>query len=210
MRGTRTVKWDSIERWSPSVFLIGGGLLVGHATLLGMDAFSSLHTPPDMFGPTGHLVALFGLFGLYSELKGRSPMVTRIAGGVALVGIVSWAALAVIRALTVLNFVSSVSDVLPSAFFGLIFVSTILTYVLFAIATYRADREARLICGLLLTPAALLALALVGSALADVSAGAGFLVGFGLAVSVLALGYGLPTWKHSANLSVPTGDVSVR
>lgn len=210
MGDTHTVRWESIERWSPTLFLIGGVLLVGHAVMLGIDAFSSLSTPPDLFGPSGHLMALLGLFGLYPMLTDRTPAVTRIAGGVALLGIGSWAVLTVTRLLTVAGLVSSVSEMLPPAFFGLVFLATIITYVLFGIATIRADGEAGFVSGLLFAPAALLVVALLGSAITDLAAVAGFFVACGLALSILSLGYVLRTWDRPVRLDVPSGDVSMR
>jgi hypothetical protein len=210
MERTSTVHWDSVERWSPTLFLIGGGLLVGHAAMLGVQAFSTLTTPPDLFGPAGHLIALVGLFGLYPMLRDRTPIVARTAGSVAVVGVGCWTVLTVVRALAVAGLLTSASTVLPNAFFPVVFASTILTYVLFGVATLRVDSEARLVGGLLLAPAALLVGALVVSAVSGVTAAEGVGIGAGLALSVVALGYTLRTWDRPTSPAAPTGDVSVR
>lgn len=205
-----TSGWRPTKRWSPLLFLVGGWLLVGHTMLLGVQAFSSLPTPPDLFGPAGHLVALLGLFGLYPTVADRTPILARIAGGVAIVGTGTWALLTGTRSLAVAGVVPSVSDVLPGVFFVVVFASTIFTYILFGVAALRVDSDSRLVGGLLLAPAALLVVVLVFSAISSVSAAGGVLVGSGLALSMVALGHTLRTWDHPTNQEVPTGDVSVR
>ena len=210
MGETDTLHWNSIEDWSPTLFLVGGGLLVGHAVMLGVQAFSTLTTPPDVFGPAGHLVALVGLFGLYPTISSRTPTLARVAGGVATVAFGSWAVLTVTRLVAVSGLITSVSDVLPAVFFALMFGSTILTYTLFGVSFLRVDSSSRLVGVLLLAPAVLLVVVLVASAITGVSAVEGLVIGVGLAVSMVALGYTLRTWDRQTSPMVPTGDVSVR
>jgi len=210
MGSVHTSKWKSVERWSPVLFLIGGGLMVGHATMLGVQAFSTLTTPPDVFGPLGHLVALLGLFGLYPVLIDGTKTVGRAAGTLAIVGVGSWTVLTVTRFLAVAGIVTSVGNVLPAAVFALAFASTIFTYGLFGVAALYVDSDSRLVGGLLLAPAVLLVVVLVTSAVTGVSAVVGVLIGGGLSLSMLALGQTLRTWNRLANPVVPTSDMSVR
>ena len=184
--------------------------MVGHAAMLGVQAFSTLTTPPDVFGPLGHLVALLGLVGLSPVLIDGTKTVARAAGGLAIVGVVSWTVLTVTRFLAVAGVVTSVSDVLPAAVFALAFASTIFAYGLFGVATLYVDSDSRLVGGLLLAPAVLLVVVLVTSAVTGVTAVVGVLIGSGLALSMLALGQTLQTWNRLANPVVPTSDVSVR
>jgi len=210
MSSVHTSQWHSVEQWGPTLFLVGGGLLVGHAAMLAVQAFSTLTTPPDVFGPLGHLVALTGLFGLYPMLANRTTTVARIAGSLAIVGVGTWTVLTVTRFLAVAGFVTSVSDVLPGAVFMLAFVSTILTYAMFGIATLCVVSDSRLVGTLLLAPAVLLVVALVTSAVTGVTAVVGVLIGGGLALSMVVLGQTLRTWNRLATPVVPTSDVSVR
>jgi len=202
-------QWDSIERWSPTLFIAGGSLLVGHAVLLGVQAFSNLTTPPDVFGPAGHLVALVGLFGLYPALADRMPSAARVAGVVAAVALVGWAAVTVARFLGVAGVVSSVSDVLPGAFIAIVFASTIIAYVLFGAAVVRVDDGSQVVGPLVLAPAVLLVVALSKAATTGVTALDGLGIGGGLALSVLALGYVLGTGDRPTGRAVPAGDVTV-
>lgn len=201
-------QWNSVEQWSPTLFLIGGGLMVGHAALLGVQAFSNLSTPPDVFGPTGHLVALLGLVGLYPVLATRTPIVARISGAVTAVALVSWFVMTVTRVLAIAGIVSAVSDVLPGIFFLLVFASTILTYVLFGVATLRIDDGSRIVGLLVLTPAALITIVLVDSAITGVTALDGVVIGSGLALSMLTVGYTLRTWDRPTDNAAPAGTVA--
>jgi hypothetical protein len=176
--------------------------------MLGIQAFTNLTTPPDLFGPTGHLVALVGLLGLYPALVARTPTVARVAGAVAVVALGSWALMVATRLLAVLGVTSSLSDVLPGAFFMLVFASTILTYVLFGTATLRVDDSSRIVGLLVLAPGGLILAGLVGSAIADVTALGALFIASGLAVSMLALGYTLRTWDRSTDHAEPAGDVT--
>jgi len=206
--GTRP-RWSSVERWSPILFLVGGSLMVGHAALLGVQAFSSLTTPPDLFGPAGHLVGVAGLLGLYSMLADRMPTLTRVAGTVAAAALASWAVMTLTRVLAMAGIVSSVSGVLPGPLFVLAFGSTILTYLLFGAATVRVDHSPRVVGLLVLAPAALLVVVLVDSAITGVSAFEGLLVSGGLALSMLALGHTLRTWDRPTDRELPAGEVTV-
>lgn len=181
---------------------------MGHATMLGIQAFSNLTTPPDVFGPAGHLVALLGLVGLYPVLADRTPTVARVAGVVASVALVSWAVMVVTRFLAVAGVVSSVSDVLPSIFFMLVFATTILTYVLFGVATLRVSDSSRVVGLLVLAPGVLILVALVGSTIASVTALGGLVIGGGLALSMLVLGHILRTWGRPADSATSAGTVT--
>lgn len=182
--------------------------MIGHAALLGVQAFSKLSTPPDVFGPTGHLVALFGLVGLYPVLAARRPTVARIAGAVTAAALVSWFVMTVTRLLAIAGLVSAVGDVLPGVFFMLMFVSTILTYILFGVVTLRIDDGSRIVGLLVLTPAALIITVLVDSAITGVTALDGVVIGSGLALSMLTVGYTLRTWDRPTDNAAPAGTVA--
>lgn len=210
MGGVNTTHWRSIEQWSPTLFLVGGGLLVGHAAISAIHAFTDVATPPDVFVTTGHLVALVGLLGLYPALVDRTPIVTRAAGTVAAVALVSWAVMTVTRLFELAGIVSSLGETLPEVFFIVVLASTILAYAAFGVATLRIDDSSRSVGTLVLAPGGLTAALVVDSALTGVSALDGAVIGGGLALSMLALGYTLRTWDHPTNHAAPAGDVPTR
>lgn len=205
MVSATTSRWTPLERWGPTLLLTGGGLLAVHAAMVGVQAFSELTTPPDVFGPAGHLVALAGLLGLYPALAGRKPAWARAAGAVTAVALAGWTVMTVARSLAVVGVVPS-SDVLPGVFLLLLFGSTVLAYALFGVATVRAGGQSRAVGLLVLAPAALLVVVLAASAVTGVSDPAAFVVAGGLALSMVALGYTLRTWEAPTDRAAPASD----
>lgn len=57
-------------------------LLLDHAAVQGIEAFTSLTPPTDVFGTTGHLVAHVGLAGLYPLIVDRTPTAAKTAESV--------------------------------------------------------------------------------------------------------------------------------
>lgn len=159
------------------MFLVGGGLLVGHTAMSAIHAFTDLATPPDVFVTTGHLVALGGLIGVYPLLVDRTPILSRAAGLVATVALVSWAVMTVTRFLELAGLVPSLGEALPDAFFVVVLASTILTYVTFGVAILRVDDGSRTVGLLVLAPGVLTAVLVVDSVLTGVTALDGAVIG---------------------------------
>lgn len=201
--------WDSVEQWSPTLFLIGGALLVGHAAVKGIEAFTDLAAPPDVFVTTGHLVALVGLVGLYPVLVDWTPGVARAAVAVAVVPIVGWVVMTLAQLLAVAGTASSLNRIIPGALITLIVSSTILTYGLFGAATLRAGEGSRIVGLLVLAPAALFIVLLVDAAITGASAPDGVFIGGAMALSMMALGYRLRTWDRRTDHAAPSSDVMV-
>lgn len=200
--------WEPVERWSPTLFLVGGALLAGHAVLSGIHAFTNLTTPADVFVTTGHLVALVGLVGLYPVLVDRTPTLARVAGGVVVVALASWFVMSVTQFLALAGIVPSLGEALPEAFFAVVLASTIVTYLLFGIATVRVDDRSRTVGTLVLAPGVLTVALVVDSVVTGVTALDGFVIGSGLALSMLALGYTLRTWEGPTDVPATAGDVT--
>lgn len=208
MVGGTSTHWDRVEQWSPTLFLVGGGLLGGHTAVQGIEAFTALAPPPDVFVTTGHLVALAGLVGLYPALVDRTPRLARAGVIVAALGLVGWLVMTVVRFLAVAEIVTSLSAVFPDAFFMLVLGSMILTYALFGGATLRVDGSSRTVGLLVLAPVALIIMLMGDAAVTGTSAVDGVVIGGGLALSMLALGYRLRTWNHPSGRTAPAGDTT--
>lgn len=175
--------------------------------MLGLRAFSDLTTPPDPFGPAGHLLALVGLFGVYPVVVDRWPTLTRAAGGVAAVALVSWGVMTGTRLLAMFGTVGS--DLLPGAFVGLMFFSTVLAYVLFGVATARGSEWPWSVGLLVSAPGGLLFVVLVASAVTGVAALEGFVISVGLALAMVSLGYALRTGGAGTGRAERTDDLPV-
>lgn len=185
--------WGWVEQWGSRLFLLGGVLMLGHATMSGIRAFTGLATPPDAFVTAGHFVALVGLLGLYPAVLDRTPTVARAAGSVLVVALASWFVMTVTQLLALAGVVASLEAVLPSSFVVVVLASTILTYGLFGVATLRVDTWSRRVGVLVLTPGALTGALVVRSVIEWANPVGGVVIGGGLALSMLALGYSLRT-----------------
>lgn len=199
--------WSALERWSPTLFLIGGGGVVTHAALMGIEAFTTLSTLPDVFVTTGHLIALVGLLGLFPVLVTRTPRLARLAVTTGSVAIAGWTVLTVGKFAVVAGAWSSLDSVLPGVFFVLLLCSSILTYVLFGSASLRSGHGSRSVVMLVFAPGALMAVLLLDSIITGLSAFDGLVIGGGLAFSMLALGYKLRRWPGRGESLSPAGPV---
>lgn len=191
-------RWRTLERWSPTLFLLGGAGVITHAAIQALEAFTAVNPPPDVFVTAGHLIALAGLVGLYPVLRGRTPRLATAGLAATGLGVVAWTVMTATQWLSIAGAVGSLTALFPGAFFlGLIAV-TILAYTLVGVAALQADAGATMDGLLVLAPAALL-LALLGkSVVAGVGAADGAVIGGGLAFSMLALGVRLQSWPGLA------------
>lgn len=205
---TQGGKITLIEQWGPNLFLVSGVLLIGHATVQSIEAFTQLATPPDVFATTGHLVALVGLVSLYPALVDRLPRLARMAVAVAVVPLVGWALLSGTQLLTVAGIGASLTEAIPAVLSLLVIGSTIFAYTLFGIATVHVGTDARAVGALVLAPAVLLTTLLVTVAVTSASALVGVIIGGGLALVLLALGYRLRRWDRSTGHAVSVGDLT--
>jgi hypothetical protein len=188
-----TISRGSLERWSPTLFLVAGVLVVGHATILGVQAFTEMTTPPDLFAPLGHLVALVGLFGLYPALADRRPTLAPAAAAVAAVPAVGWLVIFAGQVGELAGVLSSPTGVLPGVVFPVVIVSMVLTYTVFGVASLRTGVRSRTVAGRLLLPAGLFGGLIASIAVTGASALVGSLFTGGLVVAYLAIGQSLRT-----------------
>ena len=91
MKGVTASHWKSLEHWSPTLFLAAGVLFVGHAAVRGIEAFTTVPTPVDVFGPSGYVAAILAILGLYPPLAARTPRIARVAAGIAALTAPAWA-----------------------------------------------------------------------------------------------------------------------
>lgn len=91
-----TQRWETLERWRTTAFLIAGGIFVVDAALLAVDIASG--TEPGAFGQAlvgaGWTAAFLGLLGFYPSLAEGSRRLVRAGAVFAVVGGVTMAAMA--------------------------------------------------------------------------------------------------------------------
>lgn len=207
MRTVTTPFWRSLERHRQTLFLAAGGLLVGHAALRGLRAFTDVPTPMDGFGPAGYLVALVGLYGLYPALAEESPWLARAGALLAIMPVLDYALILAWGFAEMAGLVPHLFELLPGAvFFPVHQLSMLLTYVCFGAAALRAGDQPRRIGVLLLVPPVLILALIAGVAVVQNAAAVGFVVGCGMVLAHLGIGYSLGPVQTPTGHDAPTGD----
>lgn len=200
-------RWRALERWSPTLFLVGGGLVAGHATIRGLEAFTAVSPPPDVLGPVGYFLGMVGLLGLYPALVDRSPRVARSAAAVAIVPLVGWSWFSIAAFAELAGIVPPASAAIPGPVFLVHVVTFVLTYGLFAVASIRAGSSLRLVGVLLLAPPLLMSTMVVAAVVVGNSTTGAFLIGSLQAVVHLSVGGVLHA--RVAATRAPVGDPAV-
>jgi len=207
MPNAGTSCWKPLARWSPTLFLAAGVFFVGHAAVRGIEAFTAMPPPIDVFGPAGYVVAILGLLGVYPALADRSRRIARLAAGTAGVTAPAWLLIAGWNFGEAAGMLPPQTDVLPGAFFAVVVAATLLLYLLFGIASLRAGVHARSFGVLLLAPVALLALLIVGGVFLSIaSETGGVVIGGGMTIIHGAIGGTLATGRMRTDRAEPSAD----
>lgn len=211
MAGLHRTPWEEFERWSPKLFLVAGVLFVGHMAVRGIEAFTTMPTPVDVFGPAGYVAAILGLFGVYPTLADRTPSLSRIAAFLATVTAPAWALISGWNVGEAAGILPPQTDVVPAQFFFVVIVSTLLMYLLFGFASLRAGGVHTRAFGLLLMmPGGLFILLIVGSVTLPVNAAVGgVIIGGGQAIVHGSIGGMLLTGRTRTDHVDPSTDLSV-
>lgn len=191
-----TERWESLERWRSTAFLIAGVVFVADAAIVASNVAAGTErfmTLGQAFIGAAWSAAFLGLLGFYPGLADRSRWLPRVGAVFAVVGGVTMAVMAVAS----LGYFTGVLSgelsavtmyVLPGVFAGIV-----LGFGSFGVASLRTDLYA--------SPVGLLFLLLVVTFLFNITSG---IVGFGtlttvlgvvcvLAATMLAIGYLLRT-----------------
>lgn len=206
MVARNTPRRELLQKWSPRLVVAASALFVGHTLVRGVEAFTTLPPPVDVFGPTGYVAALLALLGIAPTLEGRASRV----GTVLAVGVIpAWALIAGWSYGEAVGVLPPQESVLPGALFAVTIVSTLLVYLLFGVASLRAESQTRALGVLLLGPGALLVLLLLGSALLSIPLEVGgLIIGAGMAVIHGAVGGTLLSERTETGNVEPTADAS--
>lgn len=204
------IVWRKLERWSSTVFLVAGGLLVVFATNTGARVFadSGSSTVHSTLGPAGFFLGIVGLFGLYPALADRTPILARIAGIVAAIPAVGWFVITVFGIGSSAKILPGMSVVFPPVFPVLVFLTTILAYILFSVTSFRTGVHSRVVSLVLLAPIVPFITLIVGTAVLGPVEWVEFVIDSGHALAYLAVGIVLRTEHMSAETVDPVGEAS--
>jgi hypothetical protein len=86
---------EALEGNAPVLFLVGGGMMFLFAVNTYFTTFVGTSYPvvESVIGPSGFLVSVLGLLGLYPALATRTPRLARVAAGIALLATAGWVAI---------------------------------------------------------------------------------------------------------------------
>jgi len=205
---TSTKKWEWLEQWTGTLFLVAGGLMVVHTGVHGLIAFTDITYPLHHelpFGVVGHVLAFLALLGLYPQLVARSPTLAHAGAILAVIGTVGW----VIIGITALS--ETLEVTLPEwiGIFGLVtIVVFILGYLVFSIASFSTGIVSRTTAIIILTPALVMVYNMTVALTTGGTQEGQIIVAGGFALTHLAIGAALRSEAFPTGEAEPTASVA--
>lgn len=206
-------RWESLERWNPTVFLVAGILLLGYAIIQGIHSFTGVTVPSAFstaYGGIALLVPVFGLLGLYPRLRDHTPRLS-LAGAVVTVlsGLLTLVLLLQVVVTTLrmgrLPEIPADTPVWAGAALLLGFLLLAVSFLLFGLASLRTSVISRAVAFLLLVPTAGWLGLIVANATAIVPTGTYLAVPAytPIGIAVLSIGYLLKSESESTDRTGP-------
>lgn len=202
-----TARLEYLEHWSSVAFVIAGVFLFGDAALQALERFAAMSTPGVLRGVlmlSGILAAIVGLLGVYPRLAHESR---RLARAGVLVTAVACVTFSVVWVWWIVgNLLPTVSE--PTPVINMLAVVTmVLGFLLFGIASLRADVPSRSVGILLLAIVGVfvgMVVVLIGRI--DLPSWSIVAVLGVLAVIMLTIGYLLRASSPASDRGNPTSD----
>lgn len=190
MDGTKS-HWDSLERWSPRLFLLAGAVLAVYGAVNGMNAFTEASVDPKAF-EVGYVAGFLGLLGLYPRFADRSPRLASVGAGAAVLGLVAFSVFTVNR---LAEFAGVASGDPPGwlAFTVMAATGFVVGFLSFGVAALRDGVHPRTVGLVLLVPAIIIVLMFAHMAVGWDSPVTVFVVSAGQGMAHLAIGATLET-----------------
>lgn len=155
MSDTGIFTWESLERWSSTLFLVGAGILALNSGIVFYDVIegTELRLPlGQVFVGAGWATVSLGMLGLYPGLAGQRPWLARVSAFFAGVGVYGYAIMAVMFAAAVAAVPMSTVLSFKLVFFPAVLAGTFLAFPLFAVAGLLTGAYSRTVAILLGTP----------------------------------------------------------
>lgn len=204
MIGIRVEPWGPLERWSPTLFLLAGGILTVYAAINGMNAFTEMTLNPTGNG-LGFLFGFLGLLGLYPSLADRSPWLARVGAAGAVLGAVAFSVFTVNTLAELLGLVSG-DPPAWSLFVVLATTGFVLGYLSFGVASLRSGVHPRTVGLVLLMPATVIIVMFAHMVAGYESPATVFVISSGQAMGHLAIGGSLQTKSSSTDREEASSD----
>lgn len=177
---------DVLEERSPSLFLVGGAVLVFYGACNGIEAFTDVAVPANIF-ESGYVFAFLGLLGLYPTLADEGHRLARAGAGAATVGLVG-VSLVSLRSFGHLAGLVSEYPAGWSAIILLVLVGFIGGYLALGLVALRSEAYSTTVGLVLTAPGVIVVLMLLHIAAGLDSSASVFVVSSGQAMAHLAIG----------------------
>jgi len=198
------IQWKPFEQWSPTAFLIAGVLLLGYATLQGINSFLSVSLPSAvlvLYGGIALLVPVFALLGLYPRLRGRAPrlaftgIATAVLSGILTFVSLLWLVVTILQ-MGSLPEIPADAPAWTAAATLLGFLLLAVSFLLIGVASLRTPDVSRTIGFLLLVPTAAWVGLVVGNMILNPEGHYLAVIAYTpISIAVLAVGYRLRTTR---------------
>lgn len=199
--------WQSLEQWSATAFLIGGGILAIDAGLVaaeiavGVDRWMVLG---QVFVGAGWTAAFLGLLGVYPGLADQSRWLARAGAVFAVIGAVVFTVMGV----TSLAYYAGIPDgeieALIPLFLPGVILGSILGFVSMGVASLRTDVHSQTVGILLLIPPALVIINILTGIVGVDSSTITLAIVIGDTLAMLAIGYVLRSSIEPIGRTEPT------
>lgn len=212
----RTGWWESLEQWSPTAFLVAGGLWLVYAGLSAIELVTEVVTPSALDVAVSGLalfIPVFGLLGVYPRLRDHAPRLS-VAGAVLIVisGVSTLTLLVWLFGTTLLTpGVPAIPADAPGWTVAAFFVSLIpiaLGFLLFGVAGLRTGALTKTVALLLMVPFAMWVVLLAGNAV-DGNV-IGVIVYVPISLAALSIGYLLRTESTPTEYTEPAPETTAR
>lgn len=129
-----------LERWSPRLYLVAGAVLILFPTNTALKTYVGTSFPVvgEVIAPAGFMLGTVALLGLYPALAGQTRRLGQVAGVLAAVCAANWFVI-IVKNLGVMAGLIPDLGVLTAATGGVAFLTMILAYGLFGVASHRAE-----------------------------------------------------------------------
>lgn len=192
-----TLPWESLERWSPRLYLVAGAVLVGYAALNGVEAFTATTFEQKIF-EAGYVAGFLGLLGLYPSVADRRSWLARAGAAAAVLGLVAFSVFTVYNLAELAGFASgdppgwTVFTVMAASGF-------VVGYLAIGVAVLRSGTYTRIVGLLLLIPGVIIVLMIASIVAGLASPESVFVVSAGQAMTHLAIGATLHVESETAD-----------
>jgi hypothetical protein len=196
-----TKQWKWLEARSPTLFLVGGGLVVVYAGLHGIEAATDMVMKPNPF-EFGYVIGFLGLLGLYPTMVDERPWLARAGAVAAVLGIVALTAFTVIHLADLAGLFSSDPAAMPSwfnVFIPLALIGFVVGYLAFGVASLRSGVHSRTVGLLLLVPGLIVVWMIIQTTAGYFDELTAFVVSAGEAMAHLAIGTTLRAKSSAAD-----------